>query len=136
MRGRSEPTVTQGESSPSADPMAREEAIPTAQEGLMPATRAMEDLGGSRGGGGARPHPGTWSCLMVIIAANIDAAAEQILDQLKADTSSEGRSKGNVIYFDGWDGLGASAVLQAVAQRLAAVSGVPTGLQFGKIIHI
>ncbi|KAK3139848.1 hypothetical protein QOZ80_5AG0391480 [Eleusine coracana subsp. coracana] len=72
----------------------------------------------------------------VIIAANIDAAAEQILDQLKADTSSEGRSKGNVIYFDGWDGLGASAVLQAVAQRLTAVSGAPTGLQFGKIIHI
>jgi hypothetical protein len=74
--------------------------------------------------------------LQVIRADSVDAAAEQILDQLKADTSYEGRSKGNVIYFDGWEGLRASAVLRAIAQRLASSSDAPEGLQFDKIIHI
>jgi hypothetical protein len=74
--------------------------------------------------------------LQVIRADSVDAAAEQILDQLKADTSYEGRSKGNVIYFDGWEGLRASAVLRAIAQRLASSSDAPEGLRFDKIIHI
>ncbi|TVU41940.1 hypothetical protein EJB05_15500, partial [Eragrostis curvula] len=47
--------------------------------------------------------------------------------------------------FDGWDGLGASAVLQAIARRLSAKlkekissvgSSVSTGLEFDQIIHI
>jgi Cdc6-like AAA superfamily ATPase len=74
--------------------------------------------------------------LQDIKADSVDAAAEQILDQLKAHTSTEGRSKGSVIYFDGWDGLGASAVLRAVAQRLSSSSDAPEGLRFDKIIHI
>ncbi|KAL6650192.1 hypothetical protein ACP70R_009117 [Stipagrostis hirtigluma subsp. patula] len=70
----------------------------------------------------------------VIKADTIDAATERILDELKGDTSSFSRE--NVIYFDGWDGLGASAVLRAVAQRLATASEAPAGLQFDQIIHI
>ncbi|GJN24333.1 hypothetical protein PR202_gb12070 [Eleusine coracana subsp. coracana] len=74
--------------------------------------------------------------MQVIRADSIDAATEQILDLLKANTSAEGRSNGNVIYFDGWEGLGASAVLRAVAQRLAMASEAPAGLQFEKIIQV
>jgi hypothetical protein len=67
---------------------------------------------------------------------SVDAAEEHILDLLKADTSTAGRSKGNVIYFNGWQGLGASAVLRAVAQCLASSSDAPEGLRFDKIMHI
>jgi hypothetical protein len=73
----------------------------------------------------------TYIYLQEIYADSVDAAAEQIMDLLKADT----RSKWNVIYFHGWEGLGASAVLRAVAQHLAS-SDVPEGLRFDKIIHI
>jgi hypothetical protein len=45
----------------------------------------------------------------VISADTIDEAVEQILNELKEDARSSGRH--NVTYFDGWDGLGASAVL-------------------------
>ncbi|XP_062183756.1 uncharacterized protein LOC133887790 [Phragmites australis] len=75
----------------------------------------------------------------VIRADTIDAAAARILDELKEDTSTRSsRSRENVIYFDGWDGLGASAVLRAVAQRLATASEAPwpAGLEFDQIIHI
>ncbi|TVU06832.1 hypothetical protein EJB05_46867, partial [Eragrostis curvula] len=67
--------------------------------------------------------------MQVIKADNIDAAAEGILDQL---------SGSRVIYFDGWDGLGASAVLRAVAQRLTAASAhaFTPPLQFDQIIQI
>ncbi|KAF7082132.1 hypothetical protein CFC21_086012 [Triticum aestivum] len=71
-----------------------------------------------------------------IKADTIDVAVERILVELGADTTS---SRENAIYFDGWDGLGASAVLQAVAERLAISnepSTRPTGLEFEKIIHV
>ncbi|OEL30839.1 hypothetical protein BAE44_0008142 [Dichanthelium oligosanthes] len=75
----------------------------------------------------------------VIQADTIDAAVERILDELKDNTSSRS-SRENVIYFDGWDGLGASAVLQGVAQRLGASASkeelARAGLHFEKIIHI
>ncbi|XP_037480105.1 uncharacterized protein LOC119357215 [Triticum dicoccoides] len=68
----------------------------------------------------------------VIKADTIDAAAERILDELKNT-----RSRENAIYFDGWDGLGASAVLRAVAQRLAPKEQTrPPGLEFEQVIHI
>ena len=61
-------------------------------------------------------------CLQVIQADTIEAAAERILIELNAgDTNTERtiNTRDNVIYFDGWDGLGASTVLRAVSQRLA-----------------
>jgi hypothetical protein len=74
--------------------------------------------------------------MQVIKADTIDAAAERILSELKKeDTGSTARSisnRDNVIYFDGWDGLGATAVLRTVAQRLAAGDGA----HFDQIIHI
>ncbi|XBH75582.1 hypothetical protein VPH35_102328 [Triticum aestivum] len=57
-----------------------------------------------------------------IKADTIDVVVERILVELGADTAS---SRENAIYFDGWDGLGASAVLQAVAKRLA-ISNEPS----------
>ncbi|CAL4995059.1 unnamed protein product [Urochloa decumbens] len=94
----------------------------------------------------------------VIKADSIDEAVQRILEELKEDDVaaatarrtivSSGRR--NVIYFDGWDGLGASAVLRAVGQRLApssaseeqepvaaaAATRADTGLEFSQIIHI
>ncbi|KAL6880299.1 hypothetical protein ACP4OV_011864 [Aristida adscensionis] len=74
----------------------------------------------------------------VIQADTIDTAVERILDELKEDsnTSRSLSSRDNVIYFDGWDGLGASAVLRAVSQRLTDASEAPAGLRFDQIIHI
>lgn len=71
----------------------------------------------------------------VIKADTIDAAVDRILNELATDTRRSGNRE-NVIYFDGWDGLGASAVLQAVAKRLAEPLTRPAGLEFEKIIHI
>ncbi|CAM0948138.1 unnamed protein product [Alopecurus aequalis] len=66
----------------------------------------------------------------VIKADTIDVAVEGILNELN-------RSRQNVIYFDGWDGLGASTVLRAVAQRLALKElRSPPGLEFHHAIHI
>ncbi|KAF8749560.1 hypothetical protein HU200_012575 [Digitaria exilis] len=55
---------------------------------------------------------------------NIDEAAERILDVLKEDTNVTRSisTRNNVIYFDGFDGLGASAVLQAITRRLTTVA--------------
>jgi len=80
--------------------------------------------------------------LQVFKADSIAEAAERILDELKEDdianTTRSIGSRNNVIYFDGWDGLGASAVLRAVAQRLTSMasSEAPAGLQFDQIIHV
>ncbi|XP_044953098.1 uncharacterized protein LOC123403213 [Hordeum vulgare subsp. vulgare] len=72
----------------------------------------------------------------VIKADTIDEAVNRLLVELRKDTTS---SRENSIYFDGWDGLGASAVLQAIAKHLGVsneTSARPAGLQFEKIIHI
>ncbi|XP_044405456.1 uncharacterized protein [Triticum aestivum] len=74
--------------------------------------------------------------MQVIKADTIDVAVERILVELWKHTTS---SRENAIYFDGWDGLGASSVLQAVAKRLEVsneLSKRPAGLEFEKIIHI
>jgi hypothetical protein len=63
--------------------------------------------------------------MQVIKAGTIDSAAERILDELTRLLSS----RDNVLYFDGWDGLGASAVLRAVASKAPAAG-------FEQIIHI
>uniref|UniRef100_A0ACD5TB04 Uncharacterized protein n=1 Tax=Avena sativa TaxID=4498 RepID=A0ACD5TB04_AVESA len=74
----------------------------------------------------------------VIEADTIDAAVERILNELGTD-NRRSSNRENVIYFDGWNGLGAFAVLQAVAKRLAVSSELsmrPAGLVFDEIIHI
>nr|XP_051195893.1 uncharacterized protein LOC127308976 isoform X2 [Lolium perenne] len=74
----------------------------------------------------------------VIKADTIDAAVERILSELGAETRRSSNRE-NAIYFDGWNGLGASTVLQAVAKHLAVsgdLSMRPAGLEFQKIIHI
>ncbi|KAF7013291.1 hypothetical protein CFC21_027383 [Triticum aestivum] len=62
-----------------------------------------------------------------IQAKNIDAAAGEIIGVL------EDTSKGNVIYFKGWEGFGASAVLNLVAQRLKSSTRLN---KFDKVIHV
>ncbi|TVU26996.1 hypothetical protein EJB05_29574 [Eragrostis curvula] len=79
---------------------------------------------------------------VIIKVATIDEAVEKILDELEEDAGGTASSRGkhNVIYFDGWDGLGASAVLRAVSQRLTPVPGskvsADAGLEFSHIFHI
>ncbi|TVU00957.1 hypothetical protein EJB05_53614, partial [Eragrostis curvula] len=76
------------------------------------------------------------STLEILIKADsIADAATEIISFLEG--TGTGRS---LTYFDGWFGLGASAVLRAIAKRLrssssqASTTGLTTGL--GKIIHI
>jgi len=68
------------------------------------------------------------------IADTIDGAAEQILHLLEgADNQRE------VIYFHGWSGWGASAVLKAVVKQLRSSSRLAdtgTARDLGKIIHV
>ncbi|KAF7087761.1 hypothetical protein CFC21_090925 [Triticum aestivum] len=74
----------------------------------------------------------------VIKADSIDVAVERILHELGSDTRRSSNRE-NAIYFDGWDGLGASAVLQAVAKRLTPSNEAlarPVGLEFQRIIYI
>ncbi|KAM3317660.1 hypothetical protein ACQJBY_035393 [Aegilops geniculata] len=74
----------------------------------------------------------------VIKADSIDVAVERILHELGSDTRRSSNRE-NAIYFDGWDDLGASAVLQAVAKRLTPSNEAlarPVGLEFQRIIHI
>uniref|UniRef100_A0A0E0KM77 Disease resistance protein At4g27190-like leucine-rich repeats domain-containing protein n=1 Tax=Oryza punctata TaxID=4537 RepID=A0A0E0KM77_ORYPU len=63
-----------------------------------------------------------------IRATDIDEAADRVIELLK-DTS-----KGNVMYFNGWQGLGASSVVTAVAKRLMRPS--PGRSSWDKIIHV
>uniref|UniRef100_A0ACD5YZG6 Uncharacterized protein n=2 Tax=Avena sativa TaxID=4498 RepID=A0ACD5YZG6_AVESA len=63
--------------------------------------------------------------MIEIQAKNIDAAAGEIIGVL------EDTSKGNVVYFGGWHGFGASATLKVVAQRLKASKS-----KFDKVIHV
>ncbi|CAD6220858.1 unnamed protein product [Miscanthus lutarioriparius] len=78
----------------------------------------------------------------LIEANTIDEAAERILEALKEKTNTTRTvgSRDNVFYFDGWDGLGASAVLRAIAQRLTTASAdgkrALAGQEFDQVIHI
>nr|CAB3462017.1 unnamed protein product [Digitaria exilis] len=77
-----------------------------------------------------------------VYAQTIDEAAEKIIKLLNRETnaSRSSSSRNNVFYFDGWDGLGASAVLRDIAHRLTPTS--PDGktalakLEFDQLIHI
>ncbi|TVU41773.1 hypothetical protein EJB05_15321, partial [Eragrostis curvula] len=83
-------------------------------------------------------------------ANTIDEAAEKILILLKEDANAASSIGGwnNVLYFDGWEGLGASAVLGAIARRLTAEKEEPPAaaasassstaqlVEFEQIIHI
>jgi len=92
-------------------------------------------------------------CTQVISASSISEAAGQILAELKdeaAGTATRSSRPSNVIYFDGWNGLGASAVLREVGRRLTAAASeeepepAPAGrrvpgaavLEFAHIFHI
>jgi hypothetical protein len=71
---------------------------------------------------------------ITVKADNIDGAAERIIDFLEHTDKA-----GNVIYFYGWAGWGASAVLKEVAKRLTSSSGwaeTGTARGLGKIINI
>ncbi|TKW30785.1 hypothetical protein SEVIR_2G061000v4 [Setaria viridis] len=66
-------------------------------------------------------------------ADTIDEAAEIILKVLKTSISS----RDNVFYFDGWDGIGASAVLRAIATPSSPdVKRALAELEFEQAIHI
>uniref|UniRef100_A0A0D9W1U7 NB-ARC domain-containing protein n=1 Tax=Leersia perrieri TaxID=77586 RepID=A0A0D9W1U7_9ORYZ len=65
-----------------------------------------------------------------IYGGSIDAVAARIIDLLEEDTSRETRS---VMYFDGWYGMWASAILKVVAKRLRSS---PEKLRLDKIIHV
>ncbi|RCV09790.1 hypothetical protein SETIT_2G058000v2 [Setaria italica] len=66
-------------------------------------------------------------------ADTIDEAAGRILEVLKRSISS----RDNVFYFDGWDGLGASAVLRAIATPTSPrVKRALADLEFDQVIHI
>uniref|UniRef100_A0A0E0J9H8 Disease resistance protein At4g27190-like leucine-rich repeats domain-containing protein n=1 Tax=Oryza nivara TaxID=4536 RepID=A0A0E0J9H8_ORYNI len=66
-----------------------------------------------------------------IRADSIDEAAGRVIELL------EDTSKGNVMYFHGWWGLGASAVLRAVAKRLTMrPSPSPGRRRWEKMIHV
>ncbi|CAN6181503.1 unnamed protein product [Urochloa humidicola] len=67
-----------------------------------------------------------------IYVDTIEKAAENIVEVLKKSINS----RDNVFYFDGWDGLGASAILRAVARRLTAASPAGAGPEFEQVIHI
>ncbi|RCV09789.1 hypothetical protein SETIT_2G057900v2 [Setaria italica] len=56
-------------------------------------------------------------CVLRLLRLARNWAAEQVVDALKekANTTRSVGSRDNVFYFDGWDGLGASAVLRAIA---------------------
>jgi hypothetical protein len=62
--------------------------------------------------------------MQLIEADTIDEAAKRILNELKEDAAgtASSSSRSNVIYFDGWDGLGASAVLREVGRRLTSAA--------------
>ncbi|WVZ83887.1 hypothetical protein U9M48_030983 [Paspalum notatum var. saurae] len=61
-----------------------------------------------------------------IEADSINDAAEEIIGFLK------GPNTGDVIYFHGWDGLGASAVLRAVVERLTRPSSASASTAEGQ----
>ncbi|CAD6254554.1 unnamed protein product [Miscanthus lutarioriparius] len=78
----------------------------------------------------------------VITACTIDSAVERILEELKDIGGTSSGRRHNVIYFDGWDGLGASAVLREVGRRLAPAASeekkpaLGSGLEFSLIINL
>ncbi|CAD6254552.1 unnamed protein product [Miscanthus lutarioriparius] len=78
----------------------------------------------------------------VITACTIDSAVERILEELKDIGGTSSGRQHNIIYFDGWDGLGASAVLREVGRRLAPAASeekkpaLGSGLEFKLIINL
>ncbi|CAD6254550.1 unnamed protein product [Miscanthus lutarioriparius] len=76
------------------------------------------------------------------MACTIDSAVERILEELKDIGGTSSGRRHNVIYFDGWDGLGASAVLREVGRRLAPAASeekkpaLGSGLEFKLIINL
>ncbi|CAL5078717.1 unnamed protein product [Urochloa decumbens] len=68
----------------------------------------------------------------------IGNAAKAILEKLKEDNyaTRSVSSRNNVFYFDGWDGLGASAVLRAIATATSPDVKRALAVEFDQVIHI
>ncbi|KAJ1255640.1 hypothetical protein BS78_K176800 [Paspalum vaginatum] len=65
-----------------------------------------------------------------LIARDVAGAREEIFYLIQRNPNY------NTIYFDGWDGLGATAVLRSIPQALLSMKSPPPGLCFGRIIYI
>ncbi|CAD6266309.1 unnamed protein product [Miscanthus lutarioriparius] len=65
-----------------------------------------------------------------IDARDVVAAREEILNLI------QGNLKNNIIYFDGWRGFGATAVLRSIAQAIPSMKSPPPKLCFGRTIYI
>lgn len=63
-------------------------------------------------------------------AKDINGAREELLNIVQRNIDN------NIIYFDGWYGFGAAAVLRSVAQAVPAMKAPPPELQFGRTIYI
>ncbi|CAL5091035.1 unnamed protein product [Urochloa decumbens] len=77
--------------------------------------------------------------LLVIKAEVVDCSAVKILKVLKEENyaTRSVSSRNNVFYFDGWDRLGASAVLRAIATATSSdVKRALAELEFDQVIHI
>ncbi|KAJ1255647.1 hypothetical protein BS78_K177200, partial [Paspalum vaginatum] len=68
----------------------------------------------------------------VIKASDVDVAGarDEIFNLIQRNPNC------NTIYFDGWSGLGATAVLRSIPQALLSMKSPPPGLCFGRIIYI
>ncbi|CAD6266315.1 unnamed protein product [Miscanthus lutarioriparius] len=65
-----------------------------------------------------------------IDATDVVDAREKILNLI------QGNLKNNIIYFDGWNGFGATAVLRSIAQAIPSMKSPPPKLCFGRTIYI
>ncbi|CAM0150553.1 unnamed protein product [Urochloa decumbens] len=63
-------------------------------------------------------------------ARDVVGAREEIFNIIQRNPTR------NIIYFDGWNGFGAIAVLRSIAQTLPSMKGPPPELDFGRIFLI
>jgi len=68
-----------------------------------------------------------------ISATDVAGAIEEIFNLIQRNLSNDTSS---TIYFDGWAGFGAAAVLRSIAQALPSMKDPPPELCFGRIIYI
>ncbi|XP_066383156.1 uncharacterized protein [Miscanthus floridulus] len=70
--------------------------------------------------------------LVGIWATDVAGAIEEIFNLIQRNLSNDGSN----VYFDGWRGFGAAAVLRSIAQALPSMKDPPPELCFGRIIYI
>ncbi|CAL4993719.1 unnamed protein product [Urochloa decumbens] len=64
-------------------------------------------------------------------AKDVNGATEEILNIVQRDDADN-----KIIYFNGWNGFGAAAVLRSISQVLANMKAPPPELRFDKMIYI